>query len=137
MIVTPDILGQVAGQSFPPDASLGRQAAFQVAPEALQSIDVAAPAVAERLAVIYQPVDIAPGCDTRVAEEGVRADDRAELHPLVEEWQQGLGLYVGHDLCTHLSPSAQDAKDCLFAGSPASPGALDTFSEALVAPGTS
>ncbi len=71
MIVAPDILSQIKEPPLSSDSSFGCQPALEVAPEAFQPVDVAPAPIAERLAVVHQPVDAAPRCDTRVAGKGV------------------------------------------------------------------
>jgi len=135
VIVAPDVLGQVPRQALAPNAALGRQPALEVAPEALQAVDVPAPAIAElALAVGYEPVDIALGRDARVAEPGVRTDDRAASHSSTNQWQQGLGLHIGHDLRPDLAAPAEDAEDRRLGRAAAPLGAGATFGPPLVLP---
>ena len=94
MIVAPDILSKIEGQPFSADSPFGCQTPLEITPEALQAVDVAPLPIAERLAVVHKPVDVAPRCDARVAGKGVRADDGATLHALVQERQQRLGFHV-------------------------------------------
>src|SRR3990172_4411730 len=134
MIIAPDILCQVEGQPFPPDSSFGCQTPLQIAPEALQPIDMAALAVAEGLAVVHQPMDVASCRHASIAGERVRADDGARLHSLPEQGQQGLGLYIGHHLGPHLPTPAEDPEDRLLGGASASLCALGPFPKPFVAP---
>ena len=94
MIVAPDILSKIEGQPFSADSPFGCQTPLEITPEALQAVDVAPLPIAERLVVVHKPVDVAPRCDARVAGKGVRADDGATLHALVQERQQRLGFHV-------------------------------------------
>ena len=89
MIVAPDILSKIEGQPFSADSPFGCQTPLEITPEALQAVDVAPLPIAERLAVVHKPVDVAPRCDARVAGKGVRADDGATLvqeHGLTREF---------------------------------------------------
>ena len=67
MIVAPDILSKIEGQPFSADSPFGCQTPLEITPEALQAVDVAPLPIAERLAVVHKPVDVAPRCDARVA----------------------------------------------------------------------
>ncbi len=92
--------------------------------------------------MVHQPVD--PFASLRVnsascrhasiAGERVRADDGARLHPLPEQGQQGLGLYIGHHLGPHLPTQAEDPEDRLLGGATASLSALSTGCQSLVPP---
>ena len=137
MIVAPDILSKIEGQPFSADSPFGCQTPLEITPEALQAVDVAPLPIAERLAVVHKPVDVAPRCDARVAGKGVRADDGATLHALVQERQQRLGFHVRYHLRPHQATSTQDPKDSLLSGSTAPLRALNTLCQAPVAPGTS
>ena len=66
MIVAPDILSKIEGQPFSADSPFGCQTPLEITPEALQAVDVAPLPIAERLAVVHKPVDVAPRCDARV-----------------------------------------------------------------------
>ena len=134
MIVAPDILSKIEGQPFSADSPFGCQTPLEITPEALQAVDVAPLPIAERLAVVHKPVDVAPRCDARVAGKGVRADDGATL---VQERQQRLGFHVRYHLRPHQATSTQDPKDSLLSGSTAPLRALNTLCQAPVAPGTS
>ncbi len=137
MIVAPDILSKIEGQPFSADSPFGCQTPLEITPEALQAVDVAPLPIAERLAVDHKPVDVAPRCDARVAGKGVRADDGATLHALVQERQQRLGFHVRYHVRPHQATSTQDPKDSLLSGSTAPLRALNTLCQAPVAPGTS
>ena len=130
MIVAPDILSKIEGQPFSADSPFGCQTPLEITPEALQAVDVAPLPIAERLAVVHKPVDVAPRCDARVAGKGVRADDGATLHALVQERQQRLGFHVRYHLRPHQATSTQDPKDSLLSGSTAPLRALNTLCQA-------
>ena len=108
MVVAPDVLGQIERQPSLADAAFGGQPALQVAPEALQAVDVAAVSIAElALPMRHQAMDVAVGRNPRVARPGVRADDRPAVDSSSEQGQECLGRHVRDDLRPHLAPARQ------------------------------
>src|SRR3989338_6617421 len=111
MVVAPDVLGQVERQALPPDAALGGQAALQVAPEALEAVDVALAATIRAGTVAHEPVDVALGGDAGVAGEGVGPDGGPHAHPSTDQRLQGQAAHVRHDLGPHLPAAAENPED--------------------------
>lgn len=105
MIVAPHILREIQRQSLSVGAALNGQSTLEVAPEALQPVDVltARPRILT-IAVFDQPVALAFRGDPRVAQPVNGTHDRAALDAAPDERQERLRLDIRHDLRPQLPP---------------------------------
>lgn len=135
MIVSPNILAKVKGQSFPAYAPLLGQLPFEVAPESLEPIDVtASPVGVLTLAVIHQSVHI-PFCgEPCIAAPAVGAHHRSFSDPLFDTGLEIPGLDPCHNFGPDLPVAAENAEDRLLRGPSAPLGAPSSRGFALVFP---
>ena len=112
MVVAPDIFGHVERQPEWSNPSLRGQAALQVAPEALQTVDVGAGPTPELAPVVlHQAVDVALGSDARVGGQSVGAHDGPQPDLAANQREESLSCEIPDDLGPDLPTPAQDAED--------------------------
>lgn len=112
VVVASNIFGHVERQPERPNPSLRCQAALQVAPEALQTVDVGAVPTTELApGMLHQAVDVALGSDARVGGRGVGAHDGPQPDLAAKQGEEGLSCEIRDDLGPDLLTAAQDAED--------------------------
>jgi hypothetical protein len=112
MSVPPHVLRDRERQPFRANASLGRQAALEAAPEAFQTVAMHALTTATlALVMLHQPVDLSFGSDPRGEPQGIGTDDRATPHAPANQGEQRRDGQIGHHLRPHLSPATEDPED--------------------------
>src|SRR5215470_2211091 len=135
MVVAPHIFGHVERQPRRPNPALRGQAALQVAPEALQAVDVGALPTAEfALVMLHQAVDVALGSDARVGGQGVGAHDGPSPDLAPNERVEGSSCEIRDDLGPDLPPAAQDTEDWRLARPPPSLPASSPLGRASIPP---
>lgn len=102
-----------------PDAAFGSKFAFEVTPKALQAVDVVPVRHIVALAVFHKAVDVALGGDTCIAAPIVRKNCGTFLDLFENTWLELLGFNRVDQLGPDFTFTAQNAKNGLFAGAPA------------------
>src|SRR5262249_19974281 len=135
VVVAPHIFGHVERQPRRPNPALRGQAALQVAPEALQAVDMGAlPTTEFALVMLHQAVDVALGSDARVGGQGVGAHDGPSPDLAPNERVEGSSCEIRDDLGPDLPTAAQDAEDRRLARPSPSLPALSPLAGASIPP---
>jgi hypothetical protein len=138
MVKTPYIFSQIQRKPFSSNPTFRSKVSLEISPKAFKTIDVSAFGVGKLTSVmLYQTMHIPVGRNTSIPSPGIRINDRASLHPRVNQRQQCRSLDTSNEFSPYKTIAAQDTKHRLLARSTAPLSSLQSLHFSLILPLTS
>jgi hypothetical protein len=138
MVKTPYIFSQIQRKPFSSNPTFRSKVSLEISPKAFKTIDVSAFHVGKLTSVmLYQTMHIPVGRNTSIPSPGIRINDRASLHPRVNQRQQCRSLDTSNEFSPYKTIAAQDTKHRLLARSTTPLSSLQSLHFPLVLPLTS
>jgi len=135
MIISPYIFCHIKRNTFFSYTPFGYEPSFEVTPESLKTVYVAALAVAVfAYTMLYESVNVAFGGDAGVTIEGIGTDHGSTLNPATDKGNERLGLNIGDHLGPYLAASAKDTEDRGLSRASASSGAPGPLRLTFISP---